>query len=225
MHSSFLIGAPTSGCGKTTLSIGLLRALCDRGLTVQPFKTGPDYIDTQFHELAVGRPSINLDTFMSSSQHVQELFNSYGASADVSVIEGAMGLFDGYDGWRGSSADIAELLRVPVVLVVSARSVAYSVAPLIYGFSHFRDGVHIAGVVFNFVASSRQETMLRQACNDAGTVCLGCMPRNDALSIPSRHLGLDTSQKDDILRLIQLSAAQVADHIDIDRLLTLSSPQ
>lgn len=223
MRSSFLIGAPTSGCGKTTFTIGLLRALCDRGLAIQPFKTGPDYIDTQYHELAVGTPSVNLDTFMQSSQHVQELFLQYGADADACVIEGAMGLFDGYDAWHGSSAEVAQLLQVPVVLVVSARSVAYSVAPLIYGFSHYSKHVHVAGVVFNYVASARQEAMLLQACSDAGTMCLGCLPRNEALSMPSRHLGLDLSHRADMERLIGLAADEVAAHIDIDRLLNLSS--
>lgn len=222
MNSSFLISAPTSGCGKTTFTIGLLRALCNCGLKVQPFKTGPDYIDTQYHELAVGTPSVNLDTFMASHQHVKDLFQQYGADADACVIEGAMGLYDGYDAWRGSSAEIAQLLHVPVVLVVNARSVAYSVAPLIYGFSHFREDVRVAGVVFNFVASARQEAMLMQACRDVEVECLGFLPRNEALAIPSRHLGLDLSHKADMEQLIQLAAVEVTNHVDMDKLLTLS---
>lgn len=222
MRSSFLIGAPSSGCGKTTFTIGLLRALHNRGLMVQPFKTGPDYIDTQYHELAAGVISVNLDTFMSSTEHVQTLFRHYGTGADACIIEGAMGLFDGYDDWRGSSAEVAQLLNAPVVLVVSAKSVAYSVAPLIYGFTHFRPTVYIAGVVFNYVASSRQETMLLQACSDAGAECFGCMPRNEGLVMPSRHLGLDLSQQSDMERLIQMAANEVANHVDIDKLLTLS---
>lgn len=133
----FLIGAATSGSGKTTFTMGLLYALKSRGMNVQPFKCGPDYIDTQFHSVASGNISVNLDTWMSSERHVADLYGSYGKDADVCVIEGVMGLFDGYDKMKGSSADISRLLDIPVILVVNAKSVAYSVAPLIHGFSTY----------------------------------------------------------------------------------------
>ena len=218
--NKFLIGAATSNSGKTTFTMGLLRALRDRGLNVQPFKCGPDYIDTMFHEIASGNESVNLDTFLSSPEHVQDLFQRYGAEADVRVVEGVMGLYDGYDRWHGSSAEIAELLHLPVILVVNAKSAAYSVAPLIYGFRHFKSP-GVAAVVFNQVASSSHFQYLKEACDDAGVPCLGYMARNDQLVIPGRHLGLTISARDDMERLIALAAEEVNQYVDIDRLLAL----
>ena len=121
MKASFMIAAPASGSGKTTLARGLMALFSSKGMQVQPFKCGPDYIDTKFHELVCGRPSINLDTFMASGQHVQELFAYYGSQADLCIVEGMMGLFDGYDRDRGSSAEIARTIGLPVVLVVDAK--------------------------------------------------------------------------------------------------------
>ena len=125
--NAFLIAAPTSGSGKTTIARGLMALLTKKGFSVQPFKCGPDYIDTKFHEAVCGRPSINLDTFMASKEHVQALFAHYGSDADVCIVEGMMGLFDGYDRDKGSSAEIASVLDIPVVLVVDAKSAAYSI--------------------------------------------------------------------------------------------------
>ena len=130
---AFLIAAPTSGAGKTTVTLGILRALARTGCSVQPFKCGPDYIDTQFHQVAAGRPSVNLDLFMSTPDAVASLFQARSARADVSVIEGAMGLFDGYDCSRGSAAEIAGVTGVPVILVIDAARTAYSVAAVIAG--------------------------------------------------------------------------------------------
>ena len=160
-----LIGAATSGSGKTTFTMGLLRALSRRGLRVQPFKCGPDYIDTQFHSIAAGRESVNLDTWMASPEHVRQVYAHYSEGADAAVIEGVMGLFDGYDRMRGSSAEIAALLDVPVVLVVNARSTAYSVAALLHGMKTFRPDVRIAGVVFNQVASESHYSFLKAAAD------------------------------------------------------------
>ena len=214
-----MIAAPSSGCGKTTFTLGLLRALRDRGLSVQPFKSGPDYIDPLFHQMAAGVESVNLDTYMSSPAHVQTLFGHYGGDADACVIEAAMGLFDGADGPRGSAAEVAQILDVPVVLLVSAKAVAYSVAPLIYGFRHFNPRLRLAGVVFNFVASERQLATLRRACEDAGVPCLGYLPRNPELAIPSRHLGLTLQECEKTEQLIALAAQEVTAHIDLDKLL------
>ncbi|MDR2894688.1 MAG: cobyrinate a,c-diamide synthase, partial [Alistipes sp.] len=137
MQSRFLIGAASSGSGKTTITLGLMRAFVRRGLAVQPFKCGPDYIDPMYHSLAAsangcvaGRESVNLDLFMASEDHLRGLWARYGAGADVCVAEGVMGLFDGWRADEGSSARIASLPGLPVVLVVDARSTAYSVAPL-----------------------------------------------------------------------------------------------
>ena len=209
----FLIGAATSNSGKTTFTMGLLRALRDRGLKVQPYKCGPDYIDTMFHEIASGRKSVNLDTYMASDEHVKEVFQRYGEDADVRIVEGVMGLFDGYDKSKGSSAEIAMLLDIPVILVVNAKSVAYSVAPLIYGFKHFNPKLKIAGVVFNMVASENHFSFLKQACEDAGVPCLGYMLRNSDLIIPGRHLGLTIEAREETEELIRLAAKEVEEHI------------
>ena len=212
-RGGYLIGAATSNSGKTTFTMGLLRALRDRGLKVQPYKCGPDYIDTMFHEIASGRESVNLDTYMASDEHVKEVFKRYGEDADVRIVEGVMGLFDGYDKSKGSSAEIAMLLDIPVILVVNAKSVAYSVAPLIYGFKHFNPKLKIAGVVFNMVASENHFSFLKQACEDAGVPCLGYMLRNHDLIIPGRHLGLTIEAREETEELIGLAAKEVEEHV------------
>ena len=165
-----------------------------KGKVVQPFKCGPDYIDTKFHAAVCGRPSINLDTFMASKEHVRELFDRYGADADVRIVEGMMGLFDGYDRDKGSSAEIASILGLPVVLVVDAKSAAYSMAALLSGFLHFRKDVRIVGVIFNKVGSERHREMLRQVCEDLSITCYGFLPKHAELEQGSRYLGLDFSE-------------------------------
>lgn len=219
---AILIGAATSSCGKTTFTMGLLRTLSNRGLRVQPFKCGPDYIDPIYHWQAAAQESVNLDTFMAPPEHVRHLFTHYGYDADMRVIEGAMGLFDGYDGMKGSAAEVAMLLDVPVILLVSAKATAYSVAPLIYGFRHFNPQLRLAGVVFNFVASERQYITLQQACTDAGVICLGYLSRNEALTIPSRHLGLTIEERQKTEELICRAAQEVEAHVDITQIIRLT---
>ena len=201
---AFLIAAPTSGSGKTTIARGLMKLFTDKGYKVQPFKCGPDYIDTKFHASVCGRPSINLDTFMASPEHVRELFKHYGADADICIVEGMMGLFDGYDRELGSSYEIARVLDIPVVLVVDAKSAAYSMAALISGFINFRKDIRIAGVIYNKVGSERHYQMLRQVCNDLGVECLGYLPKSAALEQGSRYLGLDFSQHTESQELVEL---------------------
>ncbi|QYS90912.1 AAA family ATPase [Flavobacterium covae] len=151
MKPQFLIAAPSSNSGKTTITLGLLRLLKNNGYKVQPFKCGPDYIDTKHHTKAAGEPSINLDTYMMSESHVKTLYKKYSQEADISIIEGVMGLFDGANRMEGSSAEIALLLNIPIILVVNAKSMAYSVAPLLFGLKNFNPKIKIAGVIFNFV--------------------------------------------------------------------------
>ena len=204
--NKFLIGAPSSGCGKTTITLGLMQTMRHHGLRVQPFKCGPDYIDTKFHSAVCERPSINLDTFMATPEHVRELFEHYGADADVCVVEGMMGLFDGYDRDRGSAAEIARVLNIPVVLVVDAKSAAYSMAALLSGFIHFRADVNIAGVIINKVGSARHFEMLRQVCDDLHIHCFGYLPKSTDLEQGSRYLGLDFSEiavPEQLLNLIE----------------------
>ena len=204
MKKGFLIGAPTSGSGKTTVARGLMALLTGKGYRVQPFKCGPDYIDTKFHAAVCGRASINLDTFMATPDHVQELYSHYGADADVCVVEGMMGLFDGYDRDKGSSAEIARVLGLPVVLVVDAKSAAYSMAALLSGFVNFRKDVRISGVIFNRVGSARHFAMLQQVCEDLGIECYGYLPKKAELEQGSRYLGLDFSEKPESKLLVEL---------------------
>lgn len=218
---SFLIGAATSNSGKTTFTMGLLRALANHKLNVQPFKCGPDYIDTMYHRLASGKESVNLDTFMASEKHVEEIFRKYGSSADVSVVEGVMGLFDGFDKSRGSSAEMAILLDIPVILVVNAKSMAYSVAPLIFGFANFDKRLKIGGVVFNNVASVNHFDFLKTACTEAGVECLGYIERNAELTIPNRHLGLTVGNRENMERTINIAAAEIEKNVDINKILAL----
>ena len=217
MTHSFLISAPTSGSGKTTIARGLMALLTQKGKVVQPFKCGPDYIDTKFHAAVCGRPSINLDTFMASKEHVRELFDRYGADADVCIVEGMMGLFDGYDHDKGSSAEIASVLDIPVVLVVDAKSAAYSMAALLSGFLHFRKDVRIAGVIFNKVGSERHQKMLKEVCEDLQVECFGCLPKHTDLEQGSRYLGLDFSEEVQNETLVQL----LEENVQWKRLLTL----
>ena len=216
--TQFLIAAPTSGSGKTTVARGLMALYTRKGYSVQPFKCGPDYIDTKFHQAVCHRPSVNLDTFMASEAHVRTLFDSYSSGADLSIVEGMMGLFDGYDRDRGSSAEIARVLRLPVVLVVDARSAAYSMAPLLQGFMNFRSDVHIAGVIFNKTGSQRHRQMLREVCSDIGLTCLGCLPKSPSLEQGSRYLGLDFSEQAESDTLITL----IEEHVDWQHLLSLN---
>ena len=210
MKASFLIAAPTSGSGKTTIARGLMALLTSKGMKVQPFKCGPDYIDTEFHASVCGRPSINLDTFMASPEHVRELFWHYGEDADVCIVEGMMGLFDGYDRDKGSAYEIAKTLDIPVVLVVDAKSAAYSVAALLQGFLNFRKDIRFAGVIFNKVGSVRHFEMLQQVCDDLQIKCLGYLPKDVSLEQGSRYLGLDFSEQPETQKLITL----LEEHVD-----------
>ena len=219
MKPQLLIGALHSGSGKTTFTMGILRALQRQGLQVQPFKCGPDYIDTRFHALAAGRESVNLDTWLASERHVRDLYARYGADADACVVEGVMGLFDGYDRMAGSSAAIARLLDIPVVLVVGARSMAYTVAAQLHGMKTFLPGLRLAGVVFNQVSSENHFRFLAQACEDAGLRCFGWLPKVPDLEIPSRHLGLTLAAGQEMERWIDRAADLVTRCLDIPALL------
>ena len=219
----FLIGATASGSGKTTLTLGLLRALRKRGLVVQPFKCGPDYLDPKHHEAAAGRESCNLDTFMATPEEVKDVYARRGTGADACVTEGVMGLFDGFDGMRGSSAEVATLLGVPVVLVVPARSTAYTVAATLYGFKHFRPDVRIGGVIFNFVGSPSHYASLERACRDVGVEALGYLPKCAEMEIPSRHLGLNVDVEFCFEDFTERIARRVEETVDIGRLLEVTA--
>ena len=189
------------------------------GYRVQPFKCGPDYIDTKFHTAVCGHPSVNLDTFMTTPAHVRALFAHYGTDADICIVEGMMGLYDGYDRELGSSYDIARVLDIPVILVVDAKSAAYSMAALLSGFIHFRGDVRIAGIIFNKVGSQRHFNMLREVCDELHVKCLGYLPKSPDLEQNSRYLGLDFSQLPESDQLTAL----LEENIDLPSLKSLTT--
>lgn len=221
-NSGFLISAPSSGSGKTTITLGLLRAVRNRGFNVQPFKCGPDYIDTKYHDMASGNHSVNLDLFLSSERHVEYLYSKYASKSDACIVEGVMGLFDGYDRMTGSSGEIAGMLDLPVVMVVNAKSMAYSVAPLLYGFKNFSQKINLIGVIFNFVASDSHYKFLEEACRDVGIEPFGYLPKNIEIEIPSRHLGLTLDNEYRFDEFADKTASLIEKHIDVDKLLSLT---
>lgn len=192
-----VVAAPASGSGKTTVTLGLLAALRRRGITVAPFKVGPDYIDPGHHAPAAGRTSRNLDGWMCGEAWVREAYARGSAGADLAVVEGVMGLFDGVagDADAGSTAEIARWLGGRVLLVVDARSQARSAAALVQGFASFDPALEFAGVLFNRVASDRHEELLREALASVPGLppVLGCLRRDQELALPERHLGLVTA--------------------------------
>jgi len=187
-----VIAATHSGAGKTTVAGAAMAALAAAGLKVQPFKVGPDYIDPGYHTAATGRVSRNLDVWLTGEDGVRECFRRAASGADISVIEGVMGLFDGHGaGDLASTAHVARLLRAPVVLVVDARSLARSVAAVVTGYRRFDPGLDLAGVILNRTGSPRHRALLEQAVREeAGLPVLGTLGREEQIALPERHLGL-----------------------------------
>ena len=219
-----VVAGTGSGCGKTTISLGLMAALAGRGLRVAPFKVGPDFIDPGHHRQAAGRAGRNLDGWMLPRAANERTFRRSAGAADVAVVEGVMGLFDGYDGRSesGSTAEMAKWLGLPVLLVVDARSMARSAAALVQGFENFDPGLRFAGVAFNRMGSERHLRYLREALADTVRMpCLGGFDRDEAVSVPERHLGLVTAEDHplDARRLARL-AAMVEAGLDVDGLLS-----
>ncbi len=218
-----VIAAPRSGAGKTLVSLGIMAALRARGIRVQPFKVGPDFIDPGLHTWITGVPSYNLDGWMMHREAVCHTFAQQAAQADVAVVEGVMGLFDGVSGhgMEGSTAQIASWLGLPVILVVDASSMAGSVAPLIKGFKEFHPHVSIPLVILNKVGSQRHRRLLQEALGLVdGVEIAGFLPRDRHLSLPSRHLGLVTAgdlerREEWILEL----GAFIEEHLDLDLIL------
>ncbi|WP_405498230.1 cobyrinate a,c-diamide synthase [Streptomyces sp. NBC_00096] len=221
-----VIAAPSSGSGKTTVATGLMAAFSERGLAVSPHKAGPDYIDPGYHALATGRPGRNLDAFMCGPELVAPLFAHGAAGCDLAVVEGVMGLYDGAAG-RGelaSTAQVAKLLRAPVVLVVDASSQSRSVAALVHGFASFDPQVRLGGVILNKVGSDRHEVMLREALEEAGMPVLGVLRRAPQVAAPSRHLGLVpvAERRRDAVASVAALADQVRAGCDLDALMALA---
>lgn len=185
---SILVAGVSSGCGKTTVTLGLMAALRDRGMKVQPFKCGPDFIDPSLHRMVTGRNSWNLDIRMCGRSYVKRLFSRKAAENGINVVEGVMGL---YDGGEASSASLARLLGIPVILVVDASSAAESIAAVIRGFESLAPDIDLSGIILNRIASPRHLDMIRAAASRyCRSAIIGAVPRDSRLKIPSRHLGL-----------------------------------
>ncbi|MFJ8693378.1 cobyrinate a,c-diamide synthase [Streptomyces roseolilacinus] len=226
MVARLVIAAPSSGAGKTTVATGLMAAFAGRGLAVSPHKVGPDYIDPGYHALATGRPGRNLDAFMCGTDLVAPLFAHGARGCDLAVVEGVMGLYDGAadQGELASTAQVAKLLRAPVVLVVDASSQSRSVAALVHGFASWDPEVRIGGVILNKVATDRHEHLLREALGESGVPVLGVLRRAPAVSTPSRHLGLVpvAERRAQAVDAVRAQAEQVRQGCDLDALLALA---
>lgn len=219
MIPGLLISAPASGTGKTTVALGLMAAFHAMGVTVQPFKSGPDYIDPAFHAAASGRPSVNLDSWSMGADRIAAL-GSGGADADLIIAEGSMGLFDGVsqpgESGTGASADIAALMGWPVILVLDVSGQAQTAAAVAQGLARFRPGMAVAGVILNKVASPRHERLVRAGMEAAGLAVFGALPRKAEISLPERHLGLVQAEELPRLdRILADAAAFVAAHCDL----------
>ncbi|WP_107440115.1 cobyrinate a,c-diamide synthase [Streptomyces sp. 142MFCol3.1] len=221
-----VVAAPSSGSGKTTVATGLMAAFAARGLAVSPHKVGPDYIDPGYHALATGRVGRNLDAYLCGPELVAPLFAHGARGCDLAVVEGVMGLYDGAagEGELASTAQVAKLLRAPVVLVVDASSQSRSVAALVHGFASWDPEVRVAGVVLNKVGSDRHEALLRDALDSAGVPVLGVLRRAPQVDTPSRHLGLVpvAERRSAAVQAVAAMAAQVAEGCDLEALAALA---
>jgi cobyrinic acid a,c-diamide synthase len=223
----FLVAGTASGVGKTTVTVGLIAALRRREFQVQPFKVGPDYIDTSYHARAAGRPSRNLDLWLLPPSTLKALFARAMQSATIGVVEGVMGLFDGRLGGEGEagSAHVARELGLPVILVVDAAKLSWSAGALVLGFRAFEPSLNLAGVILNRVGGPRHVQELKTAIEQrAGVPVLGCVPSNPALAVPERYLGLVPTTEGSIADAYFQAAEQaVAANVDLDRLLNVAN--
>lgn len=223
MTPGLIIAAPASGTGKTTVMLGLLSALRERGLTVQPFKNGPDYIDPAFHQAASRRASLNLDTWAMGPAMLAGLVSA-AEGADLVLAEGSMGLFDGVAikgaTGNGAAADLAALMGWPVVLVIDASGQAQTAAAVAQGLARFRVGITVAGVILNRVASPRHEALIRNGMEEAGLTVFGALPKRAAIATPERHLGLVQAEElPELTAMIAAAGALIRESVDLDALI------
>ena len=221
-----IIAAPNSGSGKTTATLALLRSFRNQGLTVTSFKVGPDYIDPVFHARSSGRPCPNLDSWAMRIDTLSGLGDEVAKNTDLVIGEGVMGLFDGTLVGQGSTADLASLFDLPVILVVDAGRMGASAAALVEGFIRHREDVDVAGVIFNRVASEIHADLLRRACDDHfAQPVIGCLPTDPRLQLPERHLGLvQADEKPTLESFLNDAAAIITEHLNLDQLRRLARP-
>lgn len=220
-----VVAAPGSSSGKTLVTLSLLAALRARGVTVAPAKTGPDYIDPHFLSRAADAPCTNLEPWGMSQARLSGLAYTHAGGADLLLVEGVMGLFDGANGGHGSTADLAVALSLPVIFVVDAARQSHSIAALVSGFVNWRKDVNVAGVILNRVGSFQHEVMLRRALNPVGVPILGAVPRVNELVVPERHLGLTMpTEVEGFDSFLDKARQTISHHVDLDRLLELAAP-
>ena len=225
MSHGVIIAAPGSASGKTTLTLALLRALRDAGVSVASAKVGPDYIDPAYHAAASGRTCHNLDTWSMSDGTLSALITNLQRDASAILVEGVMGLFDGAPDGRGSAADLSRRTGWPVVLVVDASGMAASVAALVHGFTTYDPGVEVVGIIFNRTGSARHGALLRRAMQPAGVPVFGCVTRSECLELPDRHLGLvQAREHPDLEGFLARAAERIGREVDIDALLAAARP-
>ncbi|CEF42753.1 cobyrinic acid a,c-diamide synthase [Acetobacter senegalensis] len=221
-----IISAPASGAGKTMVTLGIIAALKARGLDIQPFKNGPDYIDPAFHKAASGRVSFNLDSWAMSAERLSGLIGDL-ADADLMIAEGSMGLFDGVaeagEAGNGASADLAAFTGWPVLLVLDVSGQAQSAAAIAHGFATFSPDVRLGGVILNRVASLRHEALIRIGMETAGLPVVGALPRHGAVTLPERHLGLvQAEEQPHLASLLDELGQFIAAHVDMDLILAMA---
>ncbi|AAK88506.1 cobyrinic acid a,c-diamide synthase [Agrobacterium tumefaciens] len=225
---AIIIGAPRSGSGKTSVTIGLLRAFARRGVKVRGIKTGPDYIDPGFHAFATGTPGLNLDSWAMQPDLLRHLFSQQTEDAELILIESAMGLFDGIpvaENRTGSAADLARLFRIPVLLVLDVSGQSQTAATIAHGFAHYDPDVTMGAVVLNRAGSERHRTLCTEAIEKIGLPVVGCVLRDPSLILPERHLGLvQASEHPEIDPHIDRLADAMEKSIDLDTLFSLAAP-
>ncbi len=225
MANAIIIAAPSSGSGKTVVTLALLSALAQSGVKVASAKVGPDYIDPCFHSESSGRPCLNLDQWAMRPQTITQNLSLLANDSEMVVIEGVMGLFDGPEMGKGSTADLAAKLDLPVVLVVNCSHQAQSIAALVKGFAELRHDINLAGVILNWVSSERHTRLLTRAVENIGIKVIGAVPRLADLQLPSRHLGLVQANEHPQIRQFIERAGQIGtSNIDLHALVSMASP-
>lgn len=227
MQPRIVISGTHSGAGKTTLTTGVLRALYNRGLKVQPFKSGPDYIDPAFHSFVANRASRNLDVWMLGEETTKMLFAKNSADADISVVEGVMGLYDGLGTEKdmGSTAQLSKVIKAPVILVVDGSGMSSSAAAIVMGYAKYDDDVNIAGVILNNMHGEKHYELLKEAIErDTGIPCVGYLNKNSSISLKSRHLGLVPSgEVEELGEKLNEVGEMVAETVDLDRIIEIAN--
>lgn len=228
LKSAFIVSAPFTGSGKTTVQLGLLELFKKNGFDVIPFKCGPDYLDPIVHKQIAGKASWNLDGFFSSKDELRHEFNYRMQEGEIGIVEGFMGLYDGAVQDFASTAYISKTLNLPIILVIDAHAMAFSVAPILYGYKHFDPDINIAAVIFNRVNGDGHYRFLQDACEKVGIPSLGYLPQDNDLSVPERHLGINIHKVETYKHISRKIANQLEENINIpllQRLTNWKSPE